>query len=424
MNRFASFLFAVFIITATQNAFGQNQTDGFSWAEIDFSESNQFELVEKTSNYILFSENMVGRDRIYFTVRSEFETGRAVMTNQMRQDFEAAKDSLRSIVARSHVIKVIGTNNRIANKQQAQLPQTERDQPEQRISADADLAETRSDVVEAAIVELAYGTDLNPSKIQGGAISMKDNLQSMDGLSDIQMLLARKSSLLIGERYAAPAADNNGLQDRMETAVNTLNEKFEQLKSRVAQNEAAIADLKDKDAEQDQRIESLQTAANNTDSGTKVGAIVGAGVQHFANQPTVFGEVGLRIGNVELAGTYSVNPNISSVELPDIGMAEVGRSGYRAAIAWYPGLLSTNRFEVGPEAAFQHGEDYIVDREEFLTVFESTQLGLAANAQLWKGLHGHVSAGYAVTNSAQASDLQFNRTNSRVRGGISLRLQF
>jgi len=130
----------------------------------------------------------------------------------------------------------------------------------------------------------------------------------------------------------------------------------------------------------------------------------------------------LRAGNFELFGSYNARPNIGMIDLPKLGETQIGRSGYRVGVTWYP--IQTGRFEFGPQASFEHGEDYLKGREEFVTVYESTQLGAAANVQLLKGLHLRGSLAFAITNDAEASDLELERNESRIRGGISLRWRF
>jgi len=437
-------LASIFIIVSVSPATAQDCAPEFNWGEIDFQDSDRMELVERTESYVIFKQDGIpGRNRRYIAYRPQFPTGLPDMRKpedkrelpaKIERAMKASKDSLGSIIGRSHAATVWGNNDCQKNRQSSTPPVTAAGEPESNLTADAELAQSRADVIAGALGDIVYSTGFVPGKINPEGNVLSDSVQALpaEKLSDLQQLFVRRSAVIVADEYARPARDNSELRARFESQQKQINAVAADIDSigREHQRTRKLA-VANRDS-----LRSVRKTANRalevaeeSGSGTKFGGFVGVGGQYFAGETTGLVEGGLRAGNFELFGSYNARPNIGMIDLPKLGETQIGRSGYRVGATWYP--IESDWYEIGPQAAFEHGENYLKDREEFVTVFESTQLGLAANVQLWKGLHGHVSAGYAVTNTAETSDLSLKRLKrndswlpARIRGGVSLRWRF
>jgi hypothetical protein len=272
-----------------------------------------------------------------------------------------------------------------------------------------------------------------PPKIGLSTISAPDSLQALEDLPDRLALEFRKSFFIMVEIYESDAETKQTSKNRKAAMKNDVNKRFERVHARIdslgqehqqtrqtAQEAKNTADSAQSVA--DRALKVAGQAKQEAESSTEFAGFFGVGGQYFAGETAGFVQGGLQAGDFELFGSYNARPNIGSIDLPKLGNTQVGRSGYRVGVAWYP--IESDRYAIGPQAAFEHGENYLKGREEFLTVYESTQLGAAANVQIWKDLHMHGSVAYAVTNSAESSDLNLERTNSRIRAGVSLRWHF
>jgi hypothetical protein len=397
-SRFSFFaVILIPLLVFPQNVEAQEyKTSGFSWAEIDFRDTDQFELIEKTGEYIILTESVPNRKRLYLAVNAEFATGRAQMTERMQQSLKAAKDSLRGIISRSHVVKVVGTNNEIPNNQQAELPQTEKSWPEQQVAADADLGETRSDIAQAAIVEVVYGTALNPSKIEGGSISMVDRLQSMEGLSDIQSLLARKSFVVIAEEYKQSASNNEEFNKRLETVAGSLQQQIDKIKDRVSKIETAVTNLEDVDDHQNREIDSLQTAVRNIspENGIKSSITAGARYDLGLATPTISGSLVVPNG-VVLSVNAGLMPSGVNSRLckGDVKATSRITAGSSVGYAWQ----ATDNILLEPNAGFQWTSDNL---EEVGSInFFAVSAGLKATISL----SDHVGLTVGGTHSKRTS---------------------
>lgn len=223
---------------------------------------------------------------------------------------------------------------------------------------------------------------------------------------------------------------DRGKLDQVENRLEKLKDWFNQLEQDVAENQSAIAENSariDSAQETAQNAQALAEAANNkaeqSDGGPEVGVIVGAGAGRFAGINSFIGEVGLRLGSAEIIAWAGGKYNIGTADLPDRGVTSINRETYGARLNWYP-INLFNRLEIGPSLAFEHAEDVLKGREEFVRVHESSQIGVAGKLRLTDWLFIHGGARYLTGYKTESSDLKIDPfSQSKLTGSVSINVR-
>lgn len=221
--------------------------------------------------------------------------------------------------------------------------------------------------------------------------------------------------------------------------------------ARIDSVEAEIADLIEKNKEQDERLDdhrtwidentvwnqNQDTTLNNHEQRLRylekqkwdeqrdttsidVSGHLGLNVEHFASQlaPTI--SAGVQIGRLDLTGWYGFMPNTGTVDL-DIGTVNTRRETYGGMATLY--VLDNSRISVGPSIGWEHGEDAIEGRGSYVKVYESALVGASADIKLIGPLHLKVSAAYTPVIKSYSYDnqvLQDESSNLRLSAGISV----
>jgi ElaB/YqjD/DUF883 family membrane-anchored ribosome-binding protein len=451
----ASLLAILFAFTFSADAQDLNRTEHLkSWSEIDFSGTEHIQ-VESKNDHCLIAEvtNIPGRSRYLIYFNAEFETGRSVVTDHMQQAVNACEQMVRGVIGRSHAVTFFGTDNSVPNQQSANLPLSETASSAQEQSNDYRLAQLRANagrnlvVSELSDIALQNAGNYVPGKFQTQTVSAPDSLQRLDSLSDQFSLEFRKAFFVMAEIYESGAPDASAFEDRITAMKNDVNRRFKRVHARVdslgeehaqtreiaqdaqATAESALAAAK---AAQDSATAANETAEEAKSLAKKSlewlrnnynGVIIGAGAGRFAGINSFIGEVGLRLGSAEIIAWTGGKSNIGTADLPDRGVTSINRETYGARLNWYP-INLFNRIQIGPSIAFEHGEDVLKGREEFIRIYESSQIGFASKIRLTDWLSVHGGARYLTGYKTESSDLKVDSFNqSQFTGSVSINVR-
>lgn len=217
--------------------------------------------------------------------------------------------------------------------------------------------------------------------------------------------------------------------DNIESKIAALKEKNEEQDERLDDHEQLINENKDKNTVQDgliatngqqlddheQRLRDLEKQSWN------VSPHLGFNVESFAGQlaPTI--SVGLQVNRFDLTGWYGFMPNAGTADL-DIGIVDTRRETYGGLLTWY--LYEGDKLSVGPSIGWEHGEDAIEGRGSYVKVYESALFGVSADLKLIGPLHLKANFAYAPVMKSYSYDnqvLQDVNNNLRLSAGISVK---
>jgi hypothetical protein len=425
-----AFLFAVILahfLLLPQNAEAQTIPE---WDQIEF-ENKDISVIARTDKAILSCEELSDRRRCSVWFNARFELGSAAVTESMRQAVKSNRSLYRMRHAKADAVLYEGFNDSHKNRQSDSRPIAEQSAPERYQTSDARLAELRAMTGrDLSISLLSKGYTMEnigqfmPSKVETGSFSMPDSLQSLtrEELGDEFYLKSKRTFRIVMVNYN----DNSGLalEEKIKKLRKGLRADMQKLRGRVdslGQEHSQTQNLARTNSE---RIDSLETEVSSIDKsekGLKVGFFAGAGLERFAGINSYLGEVGFRLGEAEAFGWYGRKSNVGTADLQD-GPVTIHRETYGVGFNWYPLQIADNRIEFGPSAAFEHGEDFLDGREEYVRGYESGQLGLATQVRIWKFITLQGSVRYQVAQSFESTDLKLNPEESNVRAGVTVRV--
>lgn len=409
------------------------------WSEIDFSEIRHIQLEKKNEDCLVARvTNIPGRKRYLFYFNSEFATGRAVVNDRMRQAVHACTQIIRGYVGPAHAVTFFGTDNAVPNRQSAEMPLSETTSPEREQANDFRLAQLRANtgrnLVISALADVALKNAGNyiPAKYETATVSAPDSLQRLESLSDQASLEFGKRFFGVADVYdSGGAISESAFDERISNMKDDVSQRFSRVHSRIdsladehRQTRKIVRDnSEDIDSLEQKTNRAMSLAKDANDTSVDLGGFVGGGISRFANINTPTGEIGLRVGDAEFSAWYGRKSKVGSADLRD-GQVSIHRESYGGSVTWYPNPLDLGRVEFGATAAFEHGEDYLDGKEEYVRGYESGQIGVSANIRLIGPLALHGGVRYSVTQSFESTDLQLVNEDSRFRAGATLRLTF
>lgn len=432
MNRITSisaFLFAILLSFALpQDVVAQSTIP--QWGHIDFSENEDISVIARTDKAILSCEELSDRRRCSVWFDARFELGSAAVRESMRQAVKSNRSLYRMRHAKADAVLYEGFNDSNQNKQSGSRPVAEESAPERYQTSDSRLAELRAMTGrDLSISLLSKGYTMEnigqfmPSKVETSSFSMPDSLQSLTRkvLGDEFYLKSQRTFRIVMVNYH----DNTelALEEKIKKLRDGLRTEMQQLRHRVDSLEQKHRQTRNLAQNNASQIDSLGTQVSKmTDSGNiTVGFFAGAGLERFAGINSYLGEVGFRLGEAEAFGWYGRKSNVGTADLQD-GAVAIHRETYGVGFNWYPLQIADNRIEFGPSAAFEHGEDYLDGREQFIRGYESGQIGLATQISVWRFVSLQGSLRYQVAQSFESTDLKLDAEGSNIRAGVTLRI--
>jgi|AntRauTorckE6833_2_1112554.scaffolds.fasta_scaffold22956_2 hypothetical protein len=172
-----------------------------------------------------------------------------------------------------------------------------------------------------------------------------------------------------------------------------------------------------------EEIKKLWKAVNEKDDqGVDFSAHLGINAERFADQlaPTI--SAGLQIGHLEFSGWYGLMPDAGTGMLNDTEV-DIRRETYGGMATYYFSI--SDRLQLGPSIGWEHGEDAIDGRAEYLKVYESALAGASLDVQIAGPLHLRANLSWApVIKSYTYDNTTFKDDAAPIRFSAGLSLTF
>lgn len=240
----------------------------------------------------------------------------------------------------------------------------------------------------------------------------------------------RSGQSLLYKRLAEQVDSTEGILSQIQQEIADLHEKNAEQDERLDDHDERITENADQNQHQYELLDDMNNRVSALEKRNwNVSTYFGVGLNRFVNQYSYSGMAAIQVQSIELSAWYSYNPDTGTETIGEDmegfvpETIDLRRETYGAGLTWFG--IQKNRYALGLMVKFEHGEDIERGVESNIRKWDMVSAGLQAELKIYKSLRLRANVSHSIGDRLSTFDNpEYRKDTSPISGMVTIGLGF